>query len=333
LNIVGDDDLKASFEKRAARFDPSAFWEAHRRSLQYIAAENSNHSGIVEEDVPVKIEEDVPVKIEKEESTRPAPQNNHYHQMELDPTPIAPLPTLPYNPYEGDLMAKQLSEPLSSFLNRLKPSSTTIKSGPWIWITNPASTHRPTLPNIAGFKDAGHALLTEFMRRKRKLEEANPTKPPSVITRMLKADRDWLEEAILSSAKARNVTCGKWMLFPYLKQVDAVWAKVAKATLEGTLGSSAKVATDDGGDRPERLVCVYTDDFSDMIDMVRVLREMKRLNLVKDGEEERSIYYKCEAYTYLDIVSGNDYKLRASLYSSREIFKEMGENKEASTVE
>ena len=32
-----------------------------------------------------------------------------------------------------------------------------------------------------------------------------------------------------------------------------------------------------------------------------------------------TIYYKCDAYTYLGINSGNDYKLRASLYSSEEI--------------
>ena len=51
---------------------------------------------------------------------------------------------------------------------------------------------------------------------------------------------------------------------------------------------------------------------------MRVVKELKRLNLIS----EKGIYYKCDAYTYLEINSGNEYKLKASMYSSKDLLKE-----------
>ena len=49
------------------------------------------------------------------------------------------------------------------------------------------------------------------------------------------------------------------------------------------------------------------------------MNELLELDLCsRDG---KPIYYKCDAYTYLGIVSDNSYKLRASLFSSVDIFK------------
>jgi len=39
------------------------------------------------------------------------------------------------------------------------------------------------------------------------------------------------------------------------------------------------------------------------------------------SEDGRGIYYKCDAYTLLEINSGNEYGLAASLYSSKEMLK------------
>lgn len=240
--------------------------------------------------------------------------------MELETGPAADEP---YNPWEGDIMAKQLHETLDTFLARLPPSTTTVTSGPWIWIANPLSSQRPLQIDVAGFKTSGNDLLEEYMKRKAKAEAENPGKPPGTITHILKADREWLEKSIVDLAKSKGMTNGKWMLFPSSDMVDEMWRKVAKATLEGTLGCAAKVATDDGSEN-RRLICVYTEDFTDEEDVRRVVDKMRELHLTK---AEQGIYYKCDAYTYLNIMSGNDYKLKASMYSSKEMLKEKADKR------
>lgn len=111
-------------------------------------------------------------------------------------------------------------------------------------------------------------------------------------------------------AKECHVKTGKWMLFPPPEEVNAVWQRVVEATATGQLGSSAKVATDGGVDnnalgpgpgpgggrgRP-RLVCVYTEDFDDEGDVVRVLKKLVEMGLVnrkEAGRQARGLYYKC----------------------------------------
>lgn len=229
----------------------------------------------------------------------------------------------PRNLYESEKMAKQLNESLEDFLSRLKPSTTTIESGPWIWIANPHASNRHLYRNQPRFVDEGNSLLGVYMSRKVKLEEENPMAAVATITRKLKPEREWLEESLLDLAKKFSVTNGKWMLFPTPKKVDEIWATVARGTLEGRLGSTAKVATDAGDGKPERLICVYTEDFSDVKDVRRVLKEMRRLGLVSSEKGAKWIYYKIDAYTYLGITSENDYKLKASKYSSKEMLPEI----------
>jgi len=109
------------------------------------------------------------------------------------------------------------------------------------------------------------------------------------------------------------------MLFPKVDDVPRYWYKVAEATADNRLGIGAKISTGLDGDRKERLICVYTKDFSDMDDVRRVLQALVDIGLVP--EDGRGIYYKCDAYTYLEINSGNEYGLAASLYSSKEMLK------------
>lgn len=225
-----------------------------------------------------------------------------------------------YNLYEGDEMAKQLDEPLADFLNRLKPSNTPLSSGPWIWIADPHA-ERLGRRDLAGLKQEGHRILESFKSQRHDLEASYPEKNPASITKMMKVAKDLLEEDIVKLARAKNLVFGKWMLFPAPSDVDEVWTKVAGATLAGTLGIAAKVATagDDDRSKESRLICVYTKDFSDKDDVKRVLRKLLDLQLARGG---RGIFYKCDAYTYLDIMNGNEYKLRASMYNSKEILKE-----------
>jgi Domain of unknown function (DUF1917) len=245
--------------------------------------------------------------------------------IEGDPMCIDPKPTEEpelYNMYEGQEMAKQLNEPLSDFLNRLTPSKTPLSSGPWIYIANPHS--KPLAKeDIAGLKQEGHRLLQNYVSQIRGVEAKHPEKNPGALTRMMKPAKYLLEEDIVSLARAKHILTGKWMLFPSPAHVDEVWFKVAKGTCAGELGMAAKVATVGDGDRAERsrLICVYTNDFADKDDVKRVLRKLKEMKLVGD---EQGIFYKCDAYTYLDIMNGNEYKLRASMYGSKEMLKEDG---------
>lgn len=104
------------------------------------------------------------------------------------------------------------------------------------------------------------------------------------------------------------------MLFPKLEEVTQVWKKVFTGVIDGRLGPTAKVATDEGNPG-DRLICIYTEDFRDENDVLRILQEIEAMGLLPSG---RSIYYKLDAYTYLDIKGKNaaDYGLQASLYSS-----------------
>lgn len=106
------------------------------------------------------------------------------------------------------------------------------------------------------------------------------------------------------------------MLFPHRNDSNRYWRLVAATTTEGKLRVASKVATLDALD-PVTLICVYTYDFTDIDDVRLVLEKLVELDLCQTGG--RPIYYKCDAYTYLDIKSNNRYKIRASLYSSKEI--------------
>ena len=81
------------------------------------------------------------------------------------------------------------------------------------------------------------------------------------------------------------------------EDVDAVWEKVATATLSGRLGCAAKVATawpNPLARSSKRVICVYTCDFTDHEDVTRVLVVLRDL-----GFKER-LSYK----TDVDTLSG-----------------------------
>ncbi|EHY55364.1 hypothetical protein HRR83_008810 [Exophiala dermatitidis] len=311
--------------------------------------------------------------------------------MSSDEIPDGPNPhrnTPPRNFHEGRWAAKQLSESIEDFLARLPPSTTTLSTakGPWIWIANPYPRKHKTsngagstkargdsetgdTGDIPTFKQLGSRLLDAYRSRKSSLESQHPEKPPGSITRMLAPDRVTLESSILELAKSHRVTSGKWMMFVPTDDIDRVWAIVARGVWEGKLGTSAKVAVATAGEEEEqegqvsrsnrygaqqnqRLICVYTYDFSDRVDVKRVLLGMKDLGLLNppartvaaaekygfgtaaargrgrggsNGPVRASglitIYYKCDAYTWLDIANGNEFKIKASLYCSKDFLE------------
>lgn len=79
------------------------------------------------------------------------------------------------------------------------------------------------------------------------------------------------------------------MLFCTAYEINEVWEIIAKATANNELGIGAKVAAESNVDRRvERLICVYTADFSDKKDVTRVAERLKKLGLLK----KKPLYYK-----------------------------------------
>lgn len=288
-SFYGDVQLRTELEDRAATFDPSRYWATHNSELAVIAATTVAHAS----------------------SSALAPKKL-------------------YNMYEGDSAGRQLSETVASFLSRLPPRATHADNcGHWIYIANPRSKSRPTDEDRAGFMERGRGILEDFEATRSGIEASMAGKAKSAIGRKLTPLRKQAEADLYAAAREKACPSGKWMLFPTAADVDRVWSLVATATAARELGHAAKVATDDGsGNVTPRLICIYTEDFSDGADVRRVLERLVRMGLVKGKGpvgEERAIYYKADAFTYLGIESKNDWGFKASLFSSKDVLAEKKE--------
>ncbi|OCK79388.1 DUF1917-domain-containing protein [Lepidopterella palustris CBS 459.81] len=225
-----------------------------------------------------------------------------------------------HNPYEGQKDAWQLGESIADFTNRLPPVTSQVgQVGPWIWVSNPYREGQGKSGDILAFKERGDQLLEAYRMKRRWIEAENPWKAKGTVTRKLAAEREVLKQQITELATSTGVTHGKWMFFPTLEDLPRIWRLIAEGVVENRLGTSAKVATDDGTpSAASRLICVYTRDFSDTDDVLRMLKELVDMGLV-NKDSPRGIYYKCDAYTWLEINSDNEYGIRASIYSSKEM--------------
>lgn len=268
--LAGDDDLRDALTQQALSYDPSTYWSTHHLQLNNIAA-------------------DALAKAKKH--TKPEKSAKRY------------------NPYEGQLFCRQLSETIPEFLLRLIPSSSlaTDIGDHWIRIANPHSPERPTSEDWRGFTDAGNKYLETYNQARAKVEASMPGKAKGTITRKVGPLRKQLEVDILDTAKKMGCTTGKWLLFVGLADVDYTWGRVARGTAENELGVAAKVAVNAGedGDEKGRLICVYTKDFGDKADIKRVLKKLKELGLLRRADDaERLIYYKCSEFQFVGDVSG-----------------------------
>ena len=214
-----------------------------------------------------------------------------------------------------------MSETVDEFLKRLAPYSTPTETcGPWIYISNPSYDPNKDREDLRSFKDEGNKLLSAFKGKLIEMEGSDRWKSKSALVRKLNEARRDLQTEIFDVARKRKVTAGKWMLFPAATDVNHIWSPIAHATAAGELGHAAKVAANDGsGDSKARLMCVYNEDFEDKTDVKRVLEKLDRMGLVK---RDRGIYYKADAFTHLEINSGNEWGLKPSLYASKDVFKD-----------
>lgn len=77
---------------------------------------------------------------------------------------------------------------------------------------------------------------------------------------------------------------GKWLIFVNNENIDEIWKKIKKATEEGLLGDSSKVATakpNPNATNPyTKVICVYTYDWSDK-DVMRIREELRNIGITQ----------------------------------------------------
>ena len=60
------------------------------------------------------------------------------------------------------------------------------------------------------------------------------------------------------------------------------------------------------------LICVYTDNYADTDEVMRVERQLRSLGITG------VLNYKPDIYTHFDIYVNNQYKIKASVYTTKE---------------
>ena len=106
---------------------------------------------------------------------------------------------------------------------------------------------------------------------------------------------------LYASAPGQNAfgpRIGKWQLFVSLGMHDEAWQNVLIALCEGRLGCAAKTAPPDAGQRTA-VVIVYTRDWEDRSDVLRVARELLN-NIVP---KTKVLCYKTDAHTIAGVYA------------------------------
>ncbi|XP_038065992.1 UPF0696 protein C11orf68 homolog [Patiria miniata] len=127
--------------------------------------------------------------------------------------------------------------------------------------------------------------------------------------------------AVKQLAISHRCLIGIWLLFfDTGEEIDNAWEKIARATVRDELGTHAKVTpcvdTKEGkalyatASQEQHVVSVYTKDFTDKEDVMKVEAVLRKL-----GFRER-ITFKPGVYSKLGVFSQNQWGLRPSIYTS-----------------
>ncbi|KAI4671848.1 uncharacterized protein J4E78_000345 [Alternaria triticimaculans] len=287
-SFYGDEDEQLHQSKKCESFKTGPFWRAHAKDLNTIAAAARTQAppsdGAVSDKQPAAMTNNFDMSgLDRQAMEQERLARQGKRKREPSPVPTSNLEL--FNPLEGQDDAWQLGEPVDDFVRRLPPYTTSISTCPWIWAANPYRNPRDKSPSprVQDFTSRGTELLQQSLQTRRDIQKEGAKGPRGMVTKQLLEESKALQERISDLAKDTHVLSGK-------------------------------VATDDGKD--ERLICVYTKDFLDADDVLRVLHELETMGLINVG---RTIYYKPDAYTYLDLrrETAAEYGLQASLYNSR----------------
>lgn len=87
-------------------------------------------------------------------------------------------------------------------------------------------------------------------------------------------------------SKGSQLKSGKWLVYVKRDNVDEVWQEIKEAVEDGALGIAAKVSTALPSPLSTKsnthVICVYTDDWTDEEDVMRVREELRKLGIVSN---------------------------------------------------
>ena len=117
---------------------------------------------------------------------------------------------------------------------------------------------------------------------------------------------------ITELAKAHAVTSGKWLIHVDTGlKVDHFWSLVAKATVEGRLGSSAKVSPAElSGENRRHVICIYNDNYTNQEEVYALECAIRNTGI------KSHMTYKPDVYTCIGIYRNNEWGLRPTIYES-----------------
>ena len=91
---------------------------------------------------------------------------------------------------------------------------------------------------------------------------------------------------------------GKWMIFPLKQNVDETWVKIKTLLAANRLGPSAKLENNE----ESCVICVYTDDYEDIPDVLRVLIALVRSRI---PDKNKNFQYKTNEASKQGIYTNN----------------------------
>lgn len=81
-----------------------------------------------------------------------------------------------------------------------------------------------------------------------------------------------------------TIHSGKWLIFVSPERIDVIWRKIKNTTENGKLGNESKTATAKpnslAGKSKQKVICVYTYDWTDEEDVRRIREELRKLGIV-----------------------------------------------------
>jgi hypothetical protein len=206
---------------------------------------------------------------------------------------------------------------LSEWIEKARPSLFSSEFCSWIQIDN-VRQDSPGYENMDGLDNPPN--LDEYripLNKIRALIQSGKRVSSAMKTKCV--------TEIMQIAKRDGNTVGKWLVYCTRDTADDVWETIARATAMGQLGCSAKILPTKGLPPEDRaVVCVYVKDSTDQQEVLRVLTALQDDLGITSGLSS----FKPDIYTDLGIYSGNQFRLKPSLYSNaKDIFSWTFENK------
>lgn len=156
------------------------------------------------------------------------------------------------------------------------PQSPKQTHGKW-WSTDLSSLPHPRQPVTRRMpQDVSTSVMKELVKRVRgkvPLPRSHTSEP-------------WIHAQDPIPSDPHHV--GKWLIFASPRAINSFWVCVDLATSKGDLGIDAKVSTAFEVIDEKHVICVYTKDWRDKGDVLRVRGALRRLGFTE------TLYYKTD---------------------------------------